>query len=718
MSQPRNVFTAAYLLLLFVFIAVKWHFSSIFAGDTDLWFHLDTGRYILANHHLPHETFWSFIDPPRVVVDYSWLFQVMLYPLFSWNGYYAMVAFRTVLTVAVVLAVLGFMLTGEQAERFLPFRAAVAVIGAVTILPRLSLVRPHDFSYLCIVLFCWILESAPRRAWLLLPLAIVWTNAHGVEYPVMLLILFSYCAEYYADRILKHRLVSQPHAQRIFLAALAALAIYCTPNGLKLLPHPFAMSTKFPVNEFQPIALSSFGSISVVGLMPLGMTLFNLLLVFSILALIASIWKRSFRLSHVLLMAGGLFLVTKGARFLTECLLLLLPILRAYQPPVNGLVRGRLPRPVYLLAVGLIMGLPFTIVSNMVKDDQRYPLSSRGLPAGIVAFLNHAGVGGRVFAHPNYGGYYRWELLPSYKIFMDMQLPLPFTGEDFFDGAFAFLNSEVLRKMLERYKPDFVVTPPVTDEQYRHVLMDEFHYVFVFFDDIELLYVNAALHPDLARQYDLGRFDPSVLTAQAVNEALDNPNIHPFLERLPQMLSIFPKSGNTNMFLARCYLNEEAFDRALPYAETIIRQYPELATGYTLKADALKGLDEPDAALAYYRAALKKKEGINPADIYLRMGQVYLAKGEDKEAYAMMHRGVELFGQATSYQDLYKLGVAAMFSGRLSEAQTAFRYAYRKVPANDTEWYNTLKDLAFPRTDGKIQSQSTESPAVRGKALQ
>lgn len=49
------------LLALSFYYLIRW---PIVALDTDLWYHLNGGRYILENKSLPTTSFFSFISPP------------------------------------------------------------------------------------------------------------------------------------------------------------------------------------------------------------------------------------------------------------------------------------------------------------------------------------------------------------------------------------------------------------------------------------------------------------------------------------------------------------------------------------------------------------------------------------------------------------------------------------------------------------------------------
>ena len=62
--------------------------------DTDLWFHLSNGKFLFEHHAIPSRAFFSFLASPREWIDYSWLFQAVVYGLYTWAGYGGLIVLR------------------------------------------------------------------------------------------------------------------------------------------------------------------------------------------------------------------------------------------------------------------------------------------------------------------------------------------------------------------------------------------------------------------------------------------------------------------------------------------------------------------------------------------------------------------------------------------------------------------------------------------------
>ena len=75
---------------------IKLLFASVFAivfvsaffriADLDFWWHLKTGQIILETATVPDHEIYSFTANGREYIDHEWLFQVILYLLYSAAG--------------------------------------------------------------------------------------------------------------------------------------------------------------------------------------------------------------------------------------------------------------------------------------------------------------------------------------------------------------------------------------------------------------------------------------------------------------------------------------------------------------------------------------------------------------------------------------------------------------------------------------------------------
>ena len=145
--------------------------------------------------------------------------------------------------------------------------AIVFTAAALFLVGRLTLLRPGNFSYLAIAAFLFALES--RRGLLALPaLALVWMNLHGIEWPVMLLILGAYLGEWTLARFGLLPATTAPPWRAFAAAGAAALATLATPYGVGLLAAPFrplGFASQY-IKELEPPDLTGLLTLSLDGL--------------------------------------------------------------------------------------------------------------------------------------------------------------------------------------------------------------------------------------------------------------------------------------------------------------------------------------------------------------------------------------------------------------------------------------------------------------------
>jgi hypothetical protein len=68
--------------------------------DTDLWWHLETGRYIASHHAVPTHDYFSFTFAGRAWTDHEWLSELLLYGLYRAGGLWSTIIFFAALICA------------------------------------------------------------------------------------------------------------------------------------------------------------------------------------------------------------------------------------------------------------------------------------------------------------------------------------------------------------------------------------------------------------------------------------------------------------------------------------------------------------------------------------------------------------------------------------------------------------------------------------------
>ncbi len=653
--------------------------------DSDIWIHLSDGRYLFQYGHIPSHSFFSFLEPPRVMPNYRWLFQALVYQLYQCSGYYGLILLRSACYMITVAIILRYLWRG-QAQSATGWSLVGFSLAYCLFMPqRYWSVRPHMFTYLSIALFLYVFEFHPRRAILLVPVAVLWCNLHGVAYPILLAICGAYVLEHVLGRLRGQP--PDPAIERDSIAPiiLCVLAVYLTPSGLALLTTPFR-NLKFlslRVHELMPQGPDSLGTLHLDGFALSIQGIFTLFLLASIMAAWSVSVKRQVRLSALVLYLVGFVLLWKANRFMFEFMLLALPLLRAWLSlPVEQGTGASAHRPWAL--VGLLIAVTFSSARDVwgIGHGGTYPLSHSALPQGISAFLNRVDVGGKVWNVQNTGGYLRWMIRPSYRILMDVDST--FRDDDFYVSEHALTDPVILGRVLARYDPSFLCVPR-EHPSFGTVIAPFPQFVPVFFDEVEVLYANRQHHPQLAAQYELRVLNP-FQDDQQDEHWLRTVDPDQVLEESRRLLNIYPQSRRLNTLVAMILSERGAPAEALPFAHTVVDQYPEFPESFILNGELLERTSALRAALACYRTALKKTDPSRRSSLYMRIGRVYAKLGPPRTAYRYLSRGIDVFASGTPVNQLFLLGMTAAQAQRPTQAEAIFTYLLEfKIPPEDTQ---------------------------------
>jgi len=107
MHQPNNILrnimygSLALLFLGGLLSFLGWPISG--SGDTDLWYHLNSGRYFFSHYQIADHGFFSFYGHERSWANYYWFYQLVVYQVFSLLGYSGLIAFRSVIYIVTIL---------------------------------------------------------------------------------------------------------------------------------------------------------------------------------------------------------------------------------------------------------------------------------------------------------------------------------------------------------------------------------------------------------------------------------------------------------------------------------------------------------------------------------------------------------------------------------------------------------------------------------------
>lgn len=267
---------AAGITLCAVFLVTCFHPLN----HTDLWGHLDFGRWIVEQGALPSADPFRSSAPPERFLNIPWLSQVLGYAWYEAVGLEGLVLAHGLL---VTLSAAGLMLAVRSRGVSAGWCAAAAAAAFVLALPVVGTIRPQLFGAAAFPFVLWgITRLASRRdplVWLPAVFAL-WANLHG-SFIVGLAALGCYFLGTTWDaRAAAGNLRdawSDARLRRAWLAlALSALATCLNPLGIKLLTAVAGFggtSTLEGISEWRPMTLDSlsgalfFGSLLVTAVL-------------------------------------------------------------------------------------------------------------------------------------------------------------------------------------------------------------------------------------------------------------------------------------------------------------------------------------------------------------------------------------------------------------------------------------------------------------------
>jgi Tfp pilus assembly protein PilF len=222
-------------------------------SESDTFWHLKTGEWILSHGAVPHVDPFSATVSGKEWLDWEWLFQVGIYVLYSWGGFNALVVGK-----AVVVCLAGLVVFRACRGNGAGVSLAAFTMMAAFVASRARLeVRPDVLMLLFAALAISLLETARRGklcALLWLPvLELVWVNVHG-----SFLLGIGLMGMYALVLGVEHILRKEWRGLGLIVGALALVCAAClvNPFGIRLVQHAIeqtgSSSPSGTIGEWQP----------------------------------------------------------------------------------------------------------------------------------------------------------------------------------------------------------------------------------------------------------------------------------------------------------------------------------------------------------------------------------------------------------------------------------------------------------------------------------
>jgi hypothetical protein len=446
----RRLFEAIFAVSLFV-IAVRRTL------DPDLWWHLRTGEYILAQGIPRHDVF-SFTVPGHSWITHEWLSQVFMWLVYRAGGLEGLI-----LVFALLIAVSFWLIYARSAGR--PYLASFVTLLAAFASAMTWDARPQVFNLLFLAAFLYVVEGVrgealpPRALWALPPLTALWANFHsGYMLGVAVLLVYVVGEALSRWQPPEGGMGQAAWRQLLWVTPVALLAALLNPNGYHLWIYPFetlgSPAMQGYITEWLPPNFRLYIFWPFAGLLATGVLTFALT-------------PRRPRFTDLLLFGGTAAAGLLSARNIPIFALPAVGIICRYVVPAVEKTRlARLASPparavprrgvqllnVLPLGVAILAGLLW--VADVLGGNEE--TIGGTYPVAAVDYLEAAGLDGRRgYNEYAWGGYLIWRGLP---VFVDGRADV--YGDEFLhDYMETYAARPGWRAPLERFDVDYALLP-------------------------------------------------------------------------------------------------------------------------------------------------------------------------------------------------------------------------------------------------------------------
>jgi len=435
--------------------------------DIDIGFHLHGGEWIWQHRAFPDKDAYTYTVPNNDYIDMHWLYQLLLFGIYSLSGFEGLTLFNALL----ILTVLGLLLV-RLLSIGTPIPLALSLIVVVGLIMEIRFsVRPEVLTWSFLLLTILTLERYLRGDKQILPCLIIihliWVNMQGL-FILGWGVMGAYCL---SDWI---------HNKKIDWTlwkwcVLAGASCIVNPYHINGVMFPFYLFTRLNrdnifkehISEFiSPFDIKPTDNLPFISTIPI--YLFYALSLLGIVLMLLTLRRR--KVHEFLLFGAFFFLSASQIRNIPLFPLVVAPILatalREVWAKFNltarlNLSSEKMMRLEKALMIALaVVAILFTlrVVNNAYyESDRRFITFGLGLeihahPVKASEFLNENGLDGRLLNDLNTGAYFGWKL--KQKIFIDGRLEV--MREAFFTEYKKAFVMGGLRTLIEKYQPDLI----------------------------------------------------------------------------------------------------------------------------------------------------------------------------------------------------------------------------------------------------------------------
>ena len=410
-------------LCLFSLLICFFSYFSLGIWDSDFWWHLASGNWILEHSALPQlDPFQVFSNSDAVrndtVLKGQWLGQVVFAAVYGGFDTWGIVVLRATM----LMLCLYLLFVRARMQQASLFATWIMVVLAGLISLGFTSDRPQLFSYIFAVV-CFLLlelyERDKKMRWLLmLPLvALIWANTHG-GFLLMAALLAVYVILAMMQSIAQYKKLDAMAVMLVVILGLFMLASLLTPNGFTTYQYLFDLEGSllqgvtseyrssfklyelgYALPQVWVIAIYAAALISLFGLFKAPPQRMIIMVVLGVISAISYRYLAFFVFLAGPYIAEGLTLAFRDYSF----------------------TQSNAARAVNKYTGLLVLCVSLAFVVYGFKNDSLYSetIKSDMFPIAAVDLIKQHNIKGKMFNHMQWGGYLLWRTYPDISTYID-----------------------------------------------------------------------------------------------------------------------------------------------------------------------------------------------------------------------------------------------------------------------------------------------------------
>lgn len=382
-------------------------------SDFDFGWHLQYGKYFWEHGAYLWQNTFSSTFPLFHWVNHSWLYDILLYPVFHLTGWFGITLLAPIV-IFIALKIIFKVVKATPLEQL--FGAAVLAFFGIYSLGMGVRSRYPSFIFLAVVY--WIIDQGRKKFYwfyLLPPIFILWANLHGTYTEGLLFLALTWLVE--------------PNKNIRYWLALGAITILCVlatlinPYGWQIFGEALALVG----NPYRRLVLEYAPLLSLKN--PLGL----MMILYSLMIPVGLLWNRKKELIlEAIVLIPFLYLSFDAIRNMSIFMILSIPlIIKIYRPVALKIMASKIYPTIFsLVTLATLVTLIFRLWSiNLLHYSwEDYCRFSTHCSVKAIQWLKANPPKGQGFNFYDWGGFMIWQV-PEVKPFIDGRMHLWHEGD-------------------------------------------------------------------------------------------------------------------------------------------------------------------------------------------------------------------------------------------------------------------------------------------------